>query len=43
MPSIPDYIPKWAVRIAVLIIFLLIIAAAYSYFDAAIGLLPGKG
>jgi hypothetical protein len=40
---IPDYIPKWAVRVAVLIIFLLVIAAAYSYFDDAIRLLPGKG
>jgi hypothetical protein len=43
MPSIPDYIPKWALRVAVFIFVLLVIAAAYSYLDAATGLLPGKG
>jgi hypothetical protein len=43
MPTIPDYIPKWALRIALLIVVLLIIAAGYSYLDAATGLLPGKG
>jgi hypothetical protein len=43
MPSIPDYIPKLAWRVAVFIIVLLLIAAAYSYFDDAIRLLPGKG
>lgn len=44
MPSIPDYVSKWAVRIAVLAIVIMIIAAGYSYLDAAEGvgkLLPG--
>jgi hypothetical protein len=39
---IPDSIPKWAWRVAVLIVVLLIIAAGYSYLDAATGLLPGR-
>jgi hypothetical protein len=43
MPSIPDYVSKWAVRIAVLAVVLMIIAAGYSYLEAATGLLPGGG